>query len=75
MTHVMDHIMAAARNAGKLVRLNCGKRRRISIVGGAFLEGTRAEMAMETLPVIERFIELDVLRQRRCSQVVDVKMS
>ena len=74
MAHVMNSIVATARNARLGIRLDRGQRSRIGIVSGAFLKGTRPKMAMQTLAIVERLVELDILRQRRFSHVIDVQV-
>ena len=44
-------------------------------MSGALLERPRTQMAVKTLAIVERLVELDVLRQGRLSQIVDVKMA
>src|SRR5947209_11788552 len=67
--------MASTRNARCLVPFHRWKQVWIGSVYRTFFKRACSGVTVQALAVVVGLIELDVLRRRRCSKVIDVDMS
>src|SRR5689334_9074978 len=55
---LMNNVVAAARKAGALSRLDVSEKIRSLVMGGGLFEAPRTQVTMQAFPVVERLIQL-----------------
>ena len=71
----MHDLMAAARKAGDFVGFDVREKRGISGMHSAFFEGTRSGVAVKTLAIVVRLVELDISGPGRMTEVIHVDVT
>jgi hypothetical protein len=71
----VHHFVAAAGEAREFVGFDGGEKSGIGVVDGAFFEGARTEVAVQTLAIVERVVKANVLGRGRRAEIVNVDMA